>query len=88
MRHDVTIPIVQMPQFFKPCPEQTWVEQGVSATFPGLLMLILKPSHVNYYNFVFVVPSLIENVLIFRLWSRQSYTFNVNFIYVIQQCFH
>ncbi|KAJ7121539.1 hypothetical protein C8R44DRAFT_876930 [Mycena epipterygia] len=52
---------------------------------PGLLMLILKPSHVNYDNFVFVVPSLIENVLVFRLWSRQSYNFSVNFVYVIQQ---
>ncbi|KAJ7918056.1 hypothetical protein B0H13DRAFT_2438731 [Mycena leptocephala] len=35
--------------------------------------------------FVFVIPSLIDNIIIFRLWSRQSYNFNCNFVYIIQQ---
>ncbi|KAJ7236601.1 nucleotide-diphospho-sugar transferase [Mycena haematopus] len=52
---------------------------------PGILMLVLKPSHLVYYNFVFVVPSLIDNIIVFRLWSRQSYNFNCNFVYIIQQ---
>ncbi|KAJ7121582.1 nucleotide-diphospho-sugar transferase [Mycena epipterygia] len=52
---------------------------------PGLLMLILKPQHINYYNFVFVIPALINSIIVFRLWSRQSYNSNVNFVYVIQQ---
>lgn len=32
MRHDPKIAIVQTPQFFRCRPEQTWVEQGASAT--------------------------------------------------------
>ncbi|KAJ7132843.1 family 2 glycosyl transferase [Mycena crocata] len=52
---------------------------------PGLLMLWLKPQHVLYFNFVFVVPALIDSLIVFRLWSRQRYNFNVNFVYVIQQ---
>ncbi|KAJ6592437.1 nucleotide-diphospho-sugar transferase, partial [Mycena capillaripes] len=32
MRKYPDIAIVQTPQFFRPCPEQTWVEQGGSAT--------------------------------------------------------
>ncbi|KAJ7256338.1 nucleotide-diphospho-sugar transferase [Mycena rebaudengoi] len=52
---------------------------------PGLLMLWLQPGHIAYYNFVFVVPALIDSIIIFRLWSRQKYNFNVNFVYVIQQ---
>ncbi|KAJ6592435.1 nucleotide-diphospho-sugar transferase [Mycena capillaripes] len=52
---------------------------------PGLLMLALRPQQLMYYNFVFVVPALINSIIVFRLWSRQSYNFNVNFVYVIQQ---
>jgi cellulose synthase/poly-beta-1,6-N-acetylglucosamine synthase-like glycosyltransferase len=32
MRKEPDITIVQTPQFFRPCDEQTWVEQGGSAT--------------------------------------------------------
>ncbi|KAJ7275847.1 nucleotide-diphospho-sugar transferase [Mycena rebaudengoi] len=52
---------------------------------PALLMLAFQPGHILYYNFVFVIPALIDAFIIFRLWSRQRYNLNVNFVYVIQQ---
>ncbi|KAJ7775932.1 nucleotide-diphospho-sugar transferase [Mycena maculata] len=54
-------------------------------TIPVILMLLFNPSHIIYYNFFFVVPSILDSVIIFRLWSRQRYNFNVNFVFIIQQ---
>ncbi|KAJ7126514.1 hypothetical protein C8R43DRAFT_700911 [Mycena crocata] len=34
-------------------------------------MLALKPEHVNFINFVFVIPAMIYSSIVFRLWSRQ-----------------
>jgi len=55
------------------------------ASMPGLFMLFFNPGMVLYYNFAFVFPSLIYSVVVFRLWSRQRYNVNVNFVFVIQQ---
>jgi cellulose synthase/poly-beta-1,6-N-acetylglucosamine synthase-like glycosyltransferase len=52
---------------------------------PGLLMIWLNPGLVMWFNFAYAFPSLIYSVIIFRLWSRQMYNFNVNFVFVIQQ---
>ncbi|KAJ6582533.1 family 2 glycosyl transferase [Mycena vulgaris] len=52
---------------------------------PGLLMLIFNPGHIIFYNFFFVVPAIIDSMLVFRLWSRQRYNFNCIFVFVIQQ---
>ncbi|KAJ7094790.1 nucleotide-diphospho-sugar transferase [Mycena epipterygia] len=38
---------------------------------PGYLMLWLKPTHIHYYNFAFVVPAVLNQLIVFRLWSRQ-----------------
>ena len=54
-------------------------------TLPGLLLLAFYPGVVLWYNCAFVVPSLIYSIFIFRLWSRQKYNFNCNFVFVIQQ---
>ncbi|KAF9486074.1 nucleotide-diphospho-sugar transferase [Pholiota conissans] len=55
------------------------------ASLPGLMMLWLNPGLVMWYNFAYAFPSLIYSIVIFRLWSRQKYNFNVNFVFVIQQ---
>ncbi|PPR03338.1 hypothetical protein CVT24_012578 [Panaeolus cyanescens] len=55
------------------------------ASLPGLLVLIFKPDLMMWYNFAYALPSLIYSVFVFRLWSRQRYNFNVNFVFVIQQ---
>ncbi|KAF9047517.1 nucleotide-diphospho-sugar transferase [Panaeolus papilionaceus] len=55
------------------------------ASFPGLLMLIFNPGMVMWFNFAYAFPSLIYSIFVFRLWSRQRYNFNVNFVFVIQQ---
>ncbi|KAF8952198.1 nucleotide-diphospho-sugar transferase [Flammula alnicola] len=55
------------------------------ASMPGLLMLWLNPGLVMWYNFAYAFPSLIYSIFVFRLWSRQMYNFNVNFVFVIQQ---
>jgi len=55
------------------------------AALPGLLMLWLNPALVHWYNFAYAFPSLIYSVVVFRLWSRQRYNFNVNFVFTIQQ---
>ncbi|TFK44990.1 nucleotide-diphospho-sugar transferase [Crucibulum laeve] len=52
---------------------------------PGLLMLWANPSFVFWYNFCYAFPSLIYSVIIFRLWSRQMYNLNVNYVFAIQQ---
>jgi cellulose synthase/poly-beta-1,6-N-acetylglucosamine synthase-like glycosyltransferase len=55
------------------------------ASMPGLLMLMFNPGMVMWFNFAYAFPSLIYSIVIFRLWSRQMYNFNVNFVFVIQQ---
>ena len=55
------------------------------ASTPGLLMLLFNPGMVMWFNFAYAFPSLIYSIIIFRLWSRQMYNFNVNFVFVIQQ---
>ncbi|KAF9562956.1 nucleotide-diphospho-sugar transferase [Agrocybe pediades] len=55
------------------------------ASLPGLLMLWLNPGLVHWYNFAYAFPSLLYSVIVFRLWSRQRYNFNVNFVFTIQQ---
>ncbi|KIM40404.1 glycosyltransferase family 2 protein [Hebeloma cylindrosporum] len=55
------------------------------ASMPGLLMLLFNPGMVMWFNFAYAFPSLIYSIVIFRLWSRQMYNFNVNFVFVIQQ---
>ncbi|KAF9012615.1 nucleotide-diphospho-sugar transferase [Cyathus striatus] len=52
---------------------------------PGILMLWLKPTLVMWYNFAYAFPSIIYSLIIFRLWSRQMYNFNVNYVFIIQQ---
>ncbi|KDR73343.1 hypothetical protein GALMADRAFT_270161 [Galerina marginata CBS 339.88] len=52
---------------------------------PGPLLVWLSPHLVLWYNCFFAVPSVIYCTIIFRLWSRQKYNFNVNFVYTIQQ---
>ncbi|KAF9481194.1 hypothetical protein BDN70DRAFT_931094 [Pholiota conissans] len=54
-------------------------------TLPGLLLLAFNPKVVMWYNCAFVVPSLIYSIFIFRMWSRQKYNFNCNFVFTIQQ---
>lgn len=55
------------------------------ASLPGLMMLWLNPGLVNWFNFAYAFPSLIYSLFVFRLWSRQRYNLNVNFVFVIQQ---
>ncbi|KAJ7634331.1 nucleotide-diphospho-sugar transferase [Roridomyces roridus] len=52
---------------------------------PALIMLIFRPGHIIYYNFFFVFPSVLNGMIVFRLWSRQRYNFNCLFVHVIQQ---
>jgi hypothetical protein len=52
---------------------------------PGLLMIWLVPKRVLWFNCSYAVPSLIYSVFAFRLWLRQQYNFNVNFVVVNQQ---
>ncbi|KAJ7614387.1 nucleotide-diphospho-sugar transferase [Roridomyces roridus] len=52
---------------------------------PGLLMLVFKPQHIIFYNFFFVLPAVLDNIIIFRLWSRQRFNFNCIHVFVIQQ---
>jgi cellulose synthase/poly-beta-1,6-N-acetylglucosamine synthase-like glycosyltransferase len=54
-------------------------------TLPGLLLLAFNPKVVMWYNCAFVVPSLVYSVFFFRMWSRQKYNFNCNFVFTIQQ---
>ena len=145
--------IVQSPQFFRPCAEQTWVEQGASATQELFYRVVQvnrdrwgasicvgsnalyrraaleevggtaeighsEDVHTGFYALTRgwklrylplalacgVSPDtpraffsqqmrwcagsttlLIYSVVVFRLWSRQRYNVNVNFVFVIQQ---
>jgi hypothetical protein len=38
---------------------------------PGLLLIYARPDLVRYYNWAFTLPSLINTVVVFPLWSRQ-----------------
>lgn len=55
------------------------------ASIPGLLMIALNPDMIVWFNFAYALPSLIYSVVVFRLWSRSRYNFNVNFVFTIQQ---
>jgi hypothetical protein len=38
---------------------------------PGVLLIYARPDLVRYYNWAFTLPSLINTVVVFPLWSRQ-----------------
>jgi hypothetical protein len=41
------------------------------APLPPILMLCIKPDRVLYFNYLFVLPSVLNSLILFRLWSRQ-----------------
>ncbi|TEB37616.1 nucleotide-diphospho-sugar transferase [Coprinellus micaceus] len=57
----------------------------IVSNLPGPLLVWLNPHLVLWYNCFFAVPSLIYATIIFRLWSRVNYNFNVNYVFTLQQ---
>ncbi|KAF5342170.1 hypothetical protein D9611_001745 [Ephemerocybe angulata] len=55
------------------------------SNLPGPLLVWLNPQLVLWYNCFFAVPSLIYATIIFRMWSRVNYNFNVNYVFTLQQ---
>jgi hypothetical protein len=51
---------------------------------PGILLLWVRPELFRYYNLAFAIPSILYGTILFPLWSKGTYGFNVQHIMVIQ----
>jgi hypothetical protein len=51
---------------------------------PGILLLWIRPELFRYYNIAFAIPSVLYGVILFPLWAKGRYGFNVQHIMVIQ----
>lgn len=51
---------------------------------PGILLLWIRPDLFKYYNLSFALPSIFYGAILFPLWAKSDYGFNVQHIMVIQ----
>jgi hypothetical protein len=51
---------------------------------PGILLLWVRPELFKYYNLAFAIPSVLYGAIVFPLWAKGRYGFNVQHIMVIQ----
>jgi hypothetical protein len=50
----------------------------------GTLLLAFRPQWFKYWNLAFAIPSILYGVVIFRIWSKARYTFNVQHTMTVQ----
>ena len=61
----------------------TAVEPGFR-NIPAPLILLARPQYFRYYYMFFAVPSLLVEVLAYKLWARGRYTLSVQYARLIQ----
>ena len=50
----------------------------------GILLLWIRPDLFKYFNLAFAIPSILYGAVLFPLWAKADYGFNVQHIMVIQ----
>lgn len=49
----------------------------IICAFPTMALLIFKPESIRWFNFLFVVPSLLFSTVVIFMWTRYSWGFHM-----------
>lgn len=56
----------------------------IDVHYSGILLLWIRPDLFKYFNLAFAIPSILYGAVLFPLWAKADYGFNVQHIMVIQ----